>query len=75
MADVRLDPWGEGDLPLLRRILGDPAMTEHLGGPESEERLVTVMALCTAPTAMTSEKASKIRVRMDIGDPSVGKDG
>ena len=37
---VRLEPWGEGDLPLLRRIMGDPAMTEHLGGPESEEKLV-----------------------------------
>jgi RimJ/RimL family protein N-acetyltransferase len=36
---VRLEPWGEGDLPLLRRIMGDPAMTEHLGGPESEEKL------------------------------------
>ena len=40
MADVRLEPWGEGDLPLLRRLMGDPAMTEHLGGPESEEKLV-----------------------------------
>jgi RimJ/RimL family protein N-acetyltransferase len=40
MAEVRLEPWGEGDLPLLRRLLGDPAMTEHLGGPESEEKLV-----------------------------------
>src|SRR3954452_17698533 len=37
---VRLEPWGEGDLPLLRRIMGDAAMTEHLGGPESEEKLV-----------------------------------
>jgi RimJ/RimL family protein N-acetyltransferase len=40
MAEVRLEPWGDGDLPLLRRLLGDPAMTEHLGGPESEEKLV-----------------------------------
>ena len=43
MADrpsVRLEPWAEGDLPLLRQLLGDPAMTEHLGGPESEEKLV-----------------------------------
>ena len=39
-ANVRLEPWGEGDLPLLRRLLGDPAMTEHLGGHESEEKLV-----------------------------------
>jgi RimJ/RimL family protein N-acetyltransferase len=36
---VRLEVWSEGDLPLLRRLLGDPAMTEHLGGPESEEKL------------------------------------
>ncbi|HET7760681.1 MAG TPA: GNAT family N-acetyltransferase [Gaiellaceae bacterium] len=37
---VRLEPWGEDDLPLLRRLLGDPAMTTHLGGPESEQKLV-----------------------------------
>jgi RimJ/RimL family protein N-acetyltransferase len=39
-ARVRIEPWAEGDLPLLRRLMGDPAMTEHLGGPESEEKLV-----------------------------------
>jgi RimJ/RimL family protein N-acetyltransferase len=37
---VRLEPWGEDDLPLLEHLLGDPAMTEHLGGPESHERIV-----------------------------------
>jgi RimJ/RimL family protein N-acetyltransferase len=37
---VRLEPWGEDDLPLLERLLGDPAMTEHLGGPESQEKIV-----------------------------------
>lgn len=37
---VRLESWAAGDLPLLRRLMGDPAMTEHLGGPESEEKLV-----------------------------------
>lgn len=36
---VRLEPWGEGDLPLLERLLGDPEMTVHLGGPESVEKL------------------------------------
>src|SRR3954471_21451892 len=36
---VRLEAWAEGDLPLLGRLLGDPAMTEHLGGPESEAKL------------------------------------
>ena len=39
MTSVRLDPWGPHDLPLLRRLLGDPAMTEYIGGPESEEKL------------------------------------
>lgn len=37
---VRLEPWDEDDLPLLEQLLGDPAMTEHLGGPESQEKIV-----------------------------------
>jgi RimJ/RimL family protein N-acetyltransferase len=36
---VHLVPWGSGDLPLLERLMGDPRMTEHLGGPESAEKL------------------------------------
>jgi len=36
---VSLVPWASGDLPLLERLMGDPAMTEHLGGPESPEKL------------------------------------
>jgi len=36
---VALEPWGSGDLPLLERLMGDPRMTEHLGGPESPEKL------------------------------------
>ena len=31
--EYRIEPWGEDDLPLLDRLLGDPAMMEHLGGP------------------------------------------
>jgi RimJ/RimL family protein N-acetyltransferase/predicted nucleotidyltransferase len=38
-TSVRLEPWGEGDFPLLARLMGDPVMTEHLGGPESPEKL------------------------------------
>jgi RimJ/RimL family protein N-acetyltransferase len=37
--DVALRPWAEGDLPLLRRLLGAPEMTRFLGGPESPEAL------------------------------------
>ena len=38
-AIVTLEPWSSGDLPLLERLMGDPGMTEHLGGPESPDRL------------------------------------
>ena len=36
---VRLEQWGEDDLWLLEALMGDPEMTEHLGGPESPEKL------------------------------------
>ena len=38
-VSVALEPWGSGDLPLLERLMGDPEMTVHLGGPESPEKL------------------------------------
>jgi RimJ/RimL family protein N-acetyltransferase len=36
---VTLEHWGSSDLPLLERLMGDPLMTEHLGGPESPAKL------------------------------------
>ena len=36
---MRIEPWSEDDLPLLEKLMGDPAMTEHLGGPESPEKI------------------------------------
>ncbi|MFK3982481.1 GNAT family N-acetyltransferase [Micromonospora sp. NPDC050397] len=36
---VRIEPWSEGDLDLLRRI-NVPAMKAHLGGTESEEKVL-----------------------------------
>ena len=36
---VRLEPWGPGDLTLLRALVGDPAMMEHLGGPETDAQI------------------------------------
>jgi hypothetical protein len=36
---VILQPWGSADLPLLERLMSDPVMTEHLGGPEGAEKL------------------------------------
>lgn len=37
--DIDLRAWNTDDLPLMQAILGDPAMTEHLGGPESPGKL------------------------------------
>lgn len=37
---VHIEPWDEGDLVLLHQLMGDPAMMEHLGGPESDEQII-----------------------------------
>jgi RimJ/RimL family protein N-acetyltransferase len=36
---VELRPWSDDDRPLLVRLMGDPVMTEHLGGPENDEKI------------------------------------
>jgi RimJ/RimL family protein N-acetyltransferase len=38
-AEIRLVAWVEADLGLLRRQ-NTPEMTEHLGGPETEEKIL-----------------------------------
>ncbi|MEV0157007.1 GNAT family N-acetyltransferase [Micromonospora sp. NPDC050686] len=38
MTDVRIAPWGEDDLELLRR-LNQPAVRAHTGGPETDEQV------------------------------------
>jgi RimJ/RimL family protein N-acetyltransferase len=38
-VELTLRPWTLEDGELMARLLGDPAMTEHLGGPESPEQL------------------------------------
>jgi len=36
---VRLRPWAADDLPLLVRLLGDPEMMQHLGGPDTPDAI------------------------------------
>jgi RimJ/RimL family protein N-acetyltransferase len=38
-ADIEIRPWSDGDLPLLERLMGDPVMTEYLGGPETSDKI------------------------------------
>ncbi|MGR8009051.1 GNAT family N-acetyltransferase [Streptomyces hypolithicus] len=37
--NVRLEPWSDGDLELLRRS-NAPEMMEHVGGPETDEQVL-----------------------------------
>lgn len=36
---IRIEPWGEDDLGLLERLVGDSAMMEHLGGSETPDKI------------------------------------
>ena len=36
---ARIEPWGTEDLPLVTK-LNEPEMTEHVGGPETPEKIV-----------------------------------
>jgi RimJ/RimL family protein N-acetyltransferase len=38
-GSVLLLPWSMDDLPLLEKLLGDPDMMTHLGGPEDQEKI------------------------------------
>jgi RimJ/RimL family protein N-acetyltransferase len=49
IAAVWLEPWGPGDLWLLTRLVGDPAMMEHLGGPEDAEQIAARQARYEKP--------------------------
>jgi RimJ/RimL family protein N-acetyltransferase len=40
VADVLIQPWAEDDLPLLQKLLGEPDMMKHLGGPETQEQIL-----------------------------------
>jgi len=40
MNEVLLRPWSEDALPLLEKLLSDPAMMKYLGGPETEEQIL-----------------------------------
>ena len=60
MSGVRLEPWAEGDLPLVEKLMGDPAMTEHLGGPESPEKLAERQARYEVPGSGMSKIVDEV---------------
>jgi RimJ/RimL family protein N-acetyltransferase len=64
--DVHIEPWGPGNLPLLE-ALNAPAMTEHLGGPESPEKVLD--------RQRRYELAGSGMFRIVVGDEAVGSVG
>lgn len=38
-STVDIRPWSDRDLALLERLMGDPVMTDHLGGPETPQKI------------------------------------
>lgn len=40
VVDLALEPWSDGDLPLLEKLMSDPNMMAHLGGPENQEQIL-----------------------------------
>lgn len=40
LEKVVLQPWAEDDLPLLLRLMGDPQVMAHLGGPETPDQIL-----------------------------------
>ena len=59
---VRIEPWGAGDLALLEKLMGDPAMMEHLGGPESHEKILERQARYEALSDPSETQMFKIVV-------------
>jgi RimJ/RimL family protein N-acetyltransferase len=68
-AAVRIEPWGEGDLHLLQKLLGDPRMMEHLGGPESPQKIADRQ---TRYERMTVDKGRVFKIIMEPEGEAVG---
>jgi RimJ/RimL family protein N-acetyltransferase len=72
LPDIRFEPWGEGDLPLIKQIMGTPEMTEFLGGPESPEKLADRLARYRTYTTPESRMLKIVDVASGRGIGSVG---
>lgn len=71
---VRLEPWGPGDFWLLERK-NEPAMTEHLGGPETAEKLADRQRRYEALSAREPAAGRMFRVVREPSGEGVGSVG
>ncbi|MFD6115245.1 GNAT family N-acetyltransferase [Streptomyces yangpuensis] len=71
---IRLEPWSAADFPLLERT-NEPAMTRHLGGPESAEQLRDRQHRYEALSAREPSAGRMFRVVLEATGESVGSIG
>ncbi|MFF3288391.1 GNAT family N-acetyltransferase [Streptomyces sp. NPDC003023] len=69
---VRIEPWSEGDLGLLRAA-NAPELMDHLGGPETEEQLLDRHRRYVALSADRTGRGRMFRVVLDGGDGRSGE--
>ncbi len=74
-SSVRIEPWSDSDLELLRRA-NAPELMGHLGGPESEEQLIGRHARYVALSADRTGRGRMFRIALTTGeDEAVGTIG
>lgn len=73
-AVVRIEPWTDGDLELLR-LANAPELMEHLGGPESEEQLIGRHERYTALSADRTGRGRMFRVALAATGEAAGTIG
>ncbi|MFD7430067.1 GNAT family N-acetyltransferase [Streptomyces sp. NPDC059818] len=71
---VRIEPWSQSDLELLRRA-NAPELMDHLGGPESEEQLIGRHGRYVALSADRTGRGRMFRIALTGEDEAVGTIG
>ncbi|THA29886.1 N-acetyltransferase [Streptomyces sp. A1277] len=71
---VRIEPWSDGDLDLLRRA-NAPELMDHLGGPESEDQLLGRHARYVALSADRTGRGRMFRIALTGEAEAVGTIG
>jgi RimJ/RimL family protein N-acetyltransferase len=69
---VSIRPWSDRDQSLLERILGDPEMTRHLGGPRSSEEIAKRHERYLGIVRVDSSKARTFAVVSALNQEAVG---
>lgn len=73
-SPVRIEPWSQADLELLRRA-NAPELMGHLGGPESEEQLIARHGRYVALSSDVTGRGRMFRVVEADGGRPVGTIG